>query len=62
MDYSAGLDVGYNLGRNMWLSVGYNFAGFDDDDFAQARYTAAGPFLRFSIKADQQLLRDIAGQ
>ncbi len=62
MDYSAGIDVGYNLGRNMWLSLGYNFAGFDDDDFAQARYTAAGPFLRFSIKADQQLLRNIAGQ
>ena len=62
MDYSAGIDVGYNLGRNMWLSLGYNFAGFDDEDFAQARYTAAGPFLRFSIKADQQLLRNIAGQ
>ncbi|MDJ0749209.1 MAG: OmpA family protein [Woeseiaceae bacterium] len=62
IDYSAGIDVGYNLGSNIWLSLGYNFAGFDDDDFAQARYTAAGPFLRFSIKADQHLLRRIAGQ
>lgn len=62
IDYSAGIDVGYNLGRNIWLSLGYNFAGFDDEDFARARYTAAGPFLRFSIKADQHLLRSIAGQ
>jgi uncharacterized repeat protein (TIGR01451 family) len=62
MDYGLGVDIGYNLGRNIWLSLGYNFAGFEDDDFAAARYTAAGPFLRFSFKADQHLLRDIVGQ
>ena len=39
-----------------------NFVGFHDEDFAQARYTAQGPFLRFSIKADQRTLKDIAGQ
>jgi hypothetical protein len=62
IDYGLGLDVGYNVGRNMWLTLGYNFLGFDDEDFAQARYTAAGPYLRFTIKADQRLLKDIAGQ
>ncbi|MCP4302206.1 MAG: OmpA family protein [Gammaproteobacteria bacterium] len=62
MDYGFGLDVGYNVGRNMWLTLGYNFLGFDDKDFQQARYTAAGPYLRLSIKADQRLLKDIAGQ
>jgi uncharacterized repeat protein (TIGR01451 family) len=62
MDYGFGVDVGYNVGRNMWLTLGYNFTGFDDKDFEQARYTAAGPFLRFSIKADQRLLKAIAGQ
>jgi len=61
-DYGFGLDVGYNIGRNMWLTLGYNFIGFDDKDFEQARYTAAGPYLRFSIKADQHLLKRIAGQ
>ena len=58
----VGLDVGFNLASNVWLSLGYNFAGFEDDDFDDARYTAEGPFLRFSIKADQQLLKKIAGQ
>jgi hypothetical protein len=62
IDYGAGVDIGFNLGRNMWLTAGYNFEGFDDEDFAQARYTSAGPFLRFSIKADQHLLKSIAGQ
>ncbi|MEL7186105.1 MAG: OmpA family protein [Pseudomonadota bacterium] len=62
MDYGIGADVGYNVGKNMWLTLGYNFEGFDDDDFAAARYTAAGPFLRFTIKADQHLLKRIAGR
>ena len=62
MDYGFGVDVGYNIGRNIWLALGYNFIGFDDKDFEQARYTAAGPFLRFSIKADQRSLKAIAGQ
>ena len=61
-DYGVGVDLGYNIGKNLWLSVGYNFAGFEDQDFEAARYTAAGPFLRFSMKADQQLLKAVAGR
>jgi len=60
LDYGVGLDVGYNVGSNMWLTLGYNFAGFDDKDFEQARYIAAGPFFRFTFKTDQQLLKRIA--
>ncbi|MDH3615914.1 MAG: OmpA family protein, partial [Gammaproteobacteria bacterium] len=45
LDYGIGLDVGYNVGRNMWLTLGYNVHGFDDKDFQRARYTAAGPYL-----------------
>lgn len=62
IDYGLGLDIGYNVGTNMWLTLGYNFQGFDDDDFAAARYTASGPYLRFTIKADQHLLKRIAGR
>ncbi|MCH8116703.1 MAG: OmpA family protein [Proteobacteria bacterium] len=62
IDYGFGVDVGYNIGRDMWLTLGYNIAGFHDSDFAQARYTAQGPYLRFAIKANQRLLKDIAGQ
>lgn len=62
IDYGFGLDVGYNARDNLWLTLGYNIAGFHDGDFASARYTAQGPYLRISIKADQQTLKEIAGQ
>ena len=62
IDYGAGIDVGFNLRDNMWLTLGYNVAGFHDSDFSAARYTAQGPYLRFSIKADQHTLRRIAGR
>ncbi len=60
-DYSVGADVGLNLATNMWISLGYNVTGFHDDDFAAARYSAQGPYIRFAIKADQRTLKDIAG-
>ena len=61
-DYGFGVDVGYNIRDNMWITLGYNIAGFDDSDFSQARYTAQGPYLRFAIKADQHILKQIAGR
>lgn len=57
VDYSIGADVGYSFAKNVWLSLGYNFAGFDDEDFSDARYTAQGPYIRFRIKADQDNLQ-----
>lgn len=61
-DYGVGLDLGYNVATNIWITLGYNFEGFYDRDFADARYTAQGPYLRFAIKADQQTLKSIAGR
>ena len=52
-EYSTGLSFGWNMTRNIWLSVGYNFAGFNDRDFSAAGYTAAGPYIRFRMKFDQ---------
>lgn len=60
IDYGMGFDVGFNIRDNMWLNIGYNVIGFSDSDFASARYTAQGPFIRFGMKADQQTLREVA--
>ena len=60
IDYGFGLDVGFNVRDNMWVTLGYNIAGFHDSDFTAARYTAEGPYLQISIKADQQLLKNIS--
>jgi hypothetical protein len=60
MDYSTGLDVGMTLAKNVWVSVGYNFAGFRDDDFSDSRHTAQGPYLKIRIKADQDTFKDLS--
>jgi len=62
IDYGFGVDVGFNLMNNMWVTLGYNARGFYDTDFAQARYTAQGPYLRFTVKADQHFLKKITGR
>jgi hypothetical protein len=59
--YSTGVSVGYNLMQNMWVSLGYNFTGFEDDDFVGSDYTAKGPFLKLRMKFDQDLLRKFLG-
>jgi uncharacterized repeat protein (TIGR01451 family) len=59
MDYSTGFDVGMTLAKNVWVSVGYNFAGFRDDDFSASRHTAQGPYLSIRIKADQDTFKDL---
>ena len=61
-DYGTGLALGYALSDDMWISVGYNLSGFRDDDFAAARYTAAGPFLRISLRGHQALLKRVTGR
>ena len=62
VDYGFGLDVGFNVRDNLWVTIGYNVSGFHDSDFTSARYTAEGPYLRISMKADQQTLRNIANR
>ena len=44
---------------NVWVSAGYNFAGFRDDDFSASTYTAKGAFIRFRYKFDQQTIKDL---
>jgi hypothetical protein len=60
MDYSFGVDVGATLAKNVWISVGYNLAGFRDDDFSASRHTAQGPYLKIRIKADQDTFKDLS--
>jgi uncharacterized repeat protein (TIGR01451 family) len=58
-EQQLGFDVGVTVATNVWISVGWNFTGFRDDDFAAARHSARGPFLRLRIKADQDTFRDL---
>ncbi len=60
-DYGFGVSLGRDLFRNVWVSVGYNFDGYYDEDFSAAQYTARGVFLRFRIKFDQESVRSMGG-
>ncbi|HEY3859578.1 MAG TPA: OmpA family protein [Gammaproteobacteria bacterium] len=57
---SYGIETGWDVGTNAWISVGYNFSGFYDPDFTANHYTAKGLFLRFRFKFDQDTVKDWA--
>ncbi len=56
--YSNGISIGHSIIKNAWLSIGYNFNGFNDNDFKGGSYTAQGPFVKFRFKFDQQTVKD----
>jgi uncharacterized repeat protein (TIGR01451 family) len=59
VERGIGADIGFNAAQNLVVNFGYNFSGFEDQDFAQARYTARGPYIRFSLKIDQASLKEL---
>lgn len=60
--YRCGASVGYQVVTNAWVSLGYNLLGFSDPDFSAAEYTAAGPYLKFRLKFDQNSVKDLLKQ
>jgi len=56
--YSAGASIGFLAMTNAWVSIGYNLAGFEDDDFSAANYTAQGAYVKFRVKFDQQSAKE----
>jgi hypothetical protein len=53
---AAGVELGYLVQQNLWLSVGYNVAGFAADaDLAGYEYTREGVYLRLRFKFDHEL-------
>ena len=55
--YAMGAEVGYLLTSNLWLSAGYNWRGFRDDDMTGGEYTNEGAFLRLRFKFDEDLFK-----
>lgn len=57
--YAAGLEAGYQLQKNMWVSAGYNFMGFAERDLAGADATAKGAYVRVRMKFDEHTLQGL---
>ncbi len=59
VEYSYGPSIGASPAKNVWLSLGWNFDGFHDEDFAAAEYAASGPYLKLRIKFDQHTAKGL---
>jgi uncharacterized repeat protein (TIGR01451 family) len=59
LQYSYGPSIGASPAKNIWLSFGWNFEGFEDRDFAAAEYSAAGPYLKLRVKFDQHTAKGL---
>ena len=56
LSFSGGPSAGVSPGRNLWISAGYNVAGYRDRDFEADRYTRSGPYVTMRFKFDQQTI------
>ncbi len=56
---SFGIYVGYNLFKNSYIGLGYNFEGYKDPDFDDLRSSQQGLYVRFRLKFDQESLQDV---
>ncbi|MFP8834006.1 hypothetical protein ACLIJR_07020 [Hydrogenophaga sp. XSHU_21] len=54
---STGIEAGYLVKSNLWLSVGYNVRGFRDDELQGSAYTQKGVYVRLRFKFDETLFR-----
>jgi hypothetical protein len=55
--FASGVEVGYLLRQDLWLSGGVNWTGFSDRDLTSGEYTNRGVFIRLRYKFDENLFR-----
>jgi hypothetical protein len=53
--HAQGLEAGYLMTKNVWLSGGYNWNGFDNADLSGTEYHNRGAYLRLRIKFNEML-------
>lgn len=58
---SQGVHVGYLLGKNLWLTVGYNLTGFSASDLQGEAYTDKGFFLQLRMKFTESVFQGWGG-
>ena len=45
--------------ENVWVSLGYNVSGFEDEDFEAAKYRSEGPYIKLRAKFDQNTAKNV---
>lgn len=54
---ALGIEAGYLVWKNLWLSLGYNAKGFKAAELAGDAYTQRGVYLRLRFKFDENLFQ-----
>ncbi len=60
LDYSGGAFVETSPWENAVVTLGYNIAGFEDEDFSLQNYRHKGPYIRVKMKFDQEDIKKLA--
>jgi len=55
-----GLEVGFRVKDNVWLSAGHNFSGFSDRDLSGREQTEEGWYIRLRMKFDEKFLQGLS--
>ena len=53
LDYYAGIQAGYRIVKNLYVSGGWNFQGLNDADLVENSYRSMGFFLGLRFKFDE---------
>jgi hypothetical protein len=54
---SLGVEGGYRVQQNLWISVGFNASGFKDRDLGVEQHTERGAYVRLRLKFDEALFK-----
>jgi uncharacterized repeat protein (TIGR01451 family) len=52
-----GAEIGFQLKQNLWISSGYNFLGFKENDLPGGTDARQGAFVRLRFKFDENILK-----
>ena len=53
---TAGIELGYQVAKDLWVSAGYNIVGLKDPDLTAGEYTSKGVYIRLRFKFDENVL------
>ncbi len=53
---AVGIEAGYLVWKNLWVSAGYNIKGFSAPDLTSEAHTQRGAYVRLRFKFDETLL------
>ncbi|MEM7328714.1 MAG: hypothetical protein AAF437_08250 [Pseudomonadota bacterium] len=57
--WSYGPSIGFSPEKNLWISLGWNASGFEDNDFEAARFRQEGPYIKLRAKFDQNTAKGL---